>query len=148
MAATGLDVFDTTVQETNRWLKAVMSELSTDDRRMAFGALRATLHALRDRIGPENAIHLGAQLPMLLRGAYYEGWRPSTTPSHGRHIDDFLETVALELPVQWPVDPEDAARATFAALGSSIDSGEVLKLLRLLPAEIRAFAEPATEARI
>jgi uncharacterized protein (DUF2267 family) len=147
MGATGLDVFDTTLQETNRWLKSVMTGLSTDDRRMAFGALRATLHALRDRIGPENAVHLGAQLPMLLRGAYYEGWRPAATPSHSRHVDEFLDSVAAELPAQWPFEPDDAARASFAALRERIDPGEVLKLLRILPAEIRTLAERHSNGR-
>ncbi len=68
MSPTGFDTFDTTVQETNHWLKIMMSELGTDDRRAAFNALRAALHALRDRVGLENAVHLGAQLPMLRRG--------------------------------------------------------------------------------
>ena len=68
MSTTGLPVFDTTVQETNLWLKAIMEGLHTDDRHLAYVALRATLHALRDRIGPENAVHLAAQLPMLVRG--------------------------------------------------------------------------------
>ena len=64
MSTSGLDVFDTTIQETNHWLKIMMGELGSDSRRTAFNALRAALHALRDRIGLENAVHLGAQLPM------------------------------------------------------------------------------------
>ena len=83
MSTTGLPVFDTTVQETNLWLKAVMDGLHTDDRHLAYLALRATLHALRDRLGPENAVHLAAQLPMLVRGLYYEGWRLAASPDQG-----------------------------------------------------------------
>ena len=81
MSSTGLEVFDTTLQETNHWLKLMMGELGTDSRRTAFGALRGALHALRDRIDVDNAAHLGAQMPMLLRGAYYEGWHPAATPT-------------------------------------------------------------------
>ena len=73
---TGLDVFDKTVQESNLWLKDLMERLGTYDRHHAYSTLRAVLHGLRDRIGPESAAHLGAQLPMLLRGLYYEGWDP------------------------------------------------------------------------
>lgn len=79
MSATGLPVFDNTVQQTNLWLKSITTKLGVDDRHLAYSLLKGTLHALRDRIGPENAVHLGAQLPILLRGVYYEGWRPTTT---------------------------------------------------------------------
>jgi uncharacterized protein (DUF2267 family) len=65
MSVTGLEVFDTTLQETNHWLKLMMGELGTDSRQAAFGALRGALHAVRDRIGVNNAVHLGAQMPML-----------------------------------------------------------------------------------
>jgi len=54
--------------------------------------VRAGLHALRDRLIPDEAVDLGAQLPMLVRGMHYEGWKPNATPSD----DDrqaFLERV-------------------------------------------------------
>src|SRR4029077_7982830 len=94
---TGLDVFDTTVQESNLWLKDVMERIGTYERHRAYSTLRAVLHALRDRIGPANASHLGAQLPMLLRGLYYEGWRMTGAASKERREIEFLEHVTQEL---------------------------------------------------
>ena len=146
MSSTGLDVIDTTVQETNKWLKIVMDELPTTDRRSAFNVLRATLHTLRDVLGPANAVHLGAQLPMLLRGAYYEGWRLSDSPSHERHLDQFFAHIADELPRQLDVTPQRAARAGFLALARSIDEGELLKIIRLLPPELRPLVRLPGEA--
>lgn len=90
---TGLDVFDATIQETNLWLKNLMRQLGTDDRHLAYRSLRTTLHALRDRIGSENAVHFGAQLPMLLRGLYYERWRMHASQTKERHLSDFLRHV-------------------------------------------------------
>jgi uncharacterized protein (DUF2267 family) len=90
---TGLDVFDSTVQQTNLWLKDLMERIETDDRHLAYQALRATLHTIRDRLGPETAVHFGAQLPMLIRGLYYEGWQLTGTPKRTRHLDDFVDDV-------------------------------------------------------
>jgi len=97
------------------------------------------LHALRDRIGPENAVHLGAQLPMLVRGLYYEGWRPAGTPTHERHLDDFLDHVAYMLPRNTNLDPGDSTKATFKVLAHYVDPGEIVKVIRLLPREVRAL---------
>src|SRR5207249_4578104 len=77
MTATGLDVFDATIQKTNSWLDDVMQVGGWPDRHTAYRALRATLHALRDRLIIDEVAQLGAQLPMLIRGLYYEGWDPS-----------------------------------------------------------------------
>ncbi len=136
MSATGLAVFDKTLQETNHWLKLMMGELGTENRQAAYGALRGTLHAVRDRIGPENAIHLGAQLPMLLRGAYYEGWHPAGTPTRERHLADFADHVAAEMPPDDRIDAAQAARACFAVMSRCLDVGQMLKLRQLLPHEI------------
>jgi uncharacterized protein (DUF2267 family) len=76
---TGLDVFDTTVQETNLWLKELMERLGTYDRHRAYSTLRAVLHALRDRIGPANAVHLGASI------ADADSWPLLRGLAHGRH---------------------------------------------------------------
>jgi uncharacterized protein (DUF2267 family) len=137
MSRNGLEIFDTTIQETNHWLKLMMEELGTSNRRQAFNALRAGLHVLRDRIGPVNAVHLGAQLPMLLRGAYYEGWRIAETPTHERHIEEYLDHVDASLPRNTAIDGYEVARATFAVLSQCIDRGEIEKVLRALPSELR-----------
>jgi uncharacterized protein (DUF2267 family) len=139
MSTTGLPVFDKTLQETNAWLKIVMGELKTDNRERAYSALKATLHALRDRIGPESAVHLAAQLPLLVRGAYYEGWHITGTPTKERHLEAFLDHVRGQLPTGFEDDPEDVARATFSVLRQRLDPGEFNKILRMLPPELRGL---------
>ena len=134
---TGLAVFDTTVQETNLWLKGVMEGLHTDDRHLAYLALRATLHALRDRLGPEHAIHLAAQLPMLLRGRYYEGWRLAAAQTKERTRADFFEHIRSELPRGSAIDPNLAARAVFSVMWQKLDVGEVGKVIDFLPPELK-----------
>jgi uncharacterized protein (DUF2267 family) len=134
---TGLSVFDTTVQETNLWLKAIMEALRTDDRHLAYLALRATLHALRDRLGPEHAVHLAAQLPMLVRGLYYEGWRLAASQTRERTRVDFLEHMRGELPRGSAIDPNVAARAVFGVMWAKLDLGEVGKILDRLPEELK-----------
>jgi len=71
MTATGLDVFDKTLQITNTWLDEIMSELGPD-RHFAWHALGGVLRPLRDRLPADLAAHLGAQLPLLVRGLYYD----------------------------------------------------------------------------
>ena len=137
MSSTGLDVFDKTVQETNLWLKRVMDLLETDDRHAAYSALKAVLHALRDRVGPENAVHLAAQLPMLLRGLFYESWRMAGTPTKERHKEAFVDRVRASFPPGLEVDAERATRAVFSVVWEEIDPGEVSKIMRLFPREMR-----------
>lgn len=133
MSTTSLEVFDTTLQETNQWLKLMMGELGTNDRHAAFGALRGALRAIRDRIGINNAVHLGAQMPMLLRGAYCEGHPVGTTRE--RHLANFIDRVAAEMPRDSRIEAAEAARACFSVMAQCLDGGEIMKLRRLLPHE-------------
>src|ERR671931_2041953 len=103
MSATGLDVFDKTIQTTNTWLSEIMETLGPD-RHIAWHALGAVLRALRDRIPSGLAAHLGAQLPLLVRGAYYDQWRPSEQPANWRSLDEFLTIVSADLRNSKPVD--------------------------------------------
>jgi uncharacterized protein (DUF2267 family) len=137
MSATGLEVFDTTLQRTHSWLKDLMLVLGWQDRHKAYQALRATLHALRDRLTVEETAHLGAQLPMLIRGFYYEGWDPTGKPVKARHRDQFLDRIRQHFRDDAEVDPELVAAAVFMVLASRVTEGEIEDVLHVLPAEIR-----------
>jgi len=134
---TGLDVFDTTVHKSNAWLKDIMDELGWNDRHKAYLALRATLHALRDRLLPSEAVEFAAQLPMLIRGLYYEGWQPSKTPNKKRHKEEFLAGILNYFETDPGVDPEEIARSIFKVLSKRISSGEIQEVKHLFPAELR-----------
>jgi uncharacterized protein (DUF2267 family) len=137
MSMTGLEVFDTTCHKTNSWLKELMETLGWADRHRAYQVLRATLHALRDRMTVEEVAQLSAQLPMLVRGFYYEGWDPAGKPERIRHKDDFLAQVQQEFRFDDAFDPELAVRAVFGLLSHRINQGEIDDVKQLLPHEIR-----------
>src|SRR6266550_1402190 len=113
MPATGLDVFDTTLQKTHSWLNELMQIMGWEDKHRAYSALRATLHALRDRLPTEEVIQLGAQLPMLIRGFYYEGWNPTDIPLRGRTKEQFLSRIEQQFKDDDSIDPGVVARAAF-----------------------------------
>ncbi len=139
MSATGLCVFVSTLHQTNTWLKSLFEPLNTEDRHRAYQALRVTLHALRDRLSPELAVHLGGQLPMLVRCFYCEDWQLAKTPTATRHQDDFL------VPIEWAfrndadADVEQIAKAVFVLLDQELDHGEVRKVASVLPRDLKAL---------
>jgi uncharacterized protein (DUF2267 family) len=82
MAATGLDVFDETIQTTHIWLDELMKdEAIGPDKNLAWHVLGAVLRAIRDRLPVDLAAHFGSQLPILVRGTYYDQFRPADLPS-------------------------------------------------------------------
>jgi uncharacterized protein (DUF2267 family) len=137
MSMTGLEVFDSTLQKTNEWLDEVMSELAIEERKTGYAALRATLHALRDRLPMEEAVHLGAQLPMLVRGFYYEGWRP-VQELIKMHREEFLLRVEEQLTGgAAELDPEVVVQAIFQILSRRISRGEIEQVEQTLPKDLR-----------
>ena len=149
MNETQVAVLDHTIQVTNVWLKKLVDDHHLSDRPHAYNALRAVLHVLRDRLTPEQAVHLGAQLPTLVRGIYYEGWRLAGKPTNERQPDEFAKRVAAQLPPQFPRDAVSITRAVFDLLGSELDRGETEKVIRELPVPLRALwpdlTRPSTE---
>ena len=137
MATTKLRQFDAAVHKTNEWMRDLMGMLDWEDRNRAYLALRAVLHALRDRLTIEEAVDLAAQLPMLVRGFYYEGWQPAHVPVHCRTAEDFLQHVRDGYPGNDWVDVEQITRAVFRLLATHISSGEIEDVLRCLPERLR-----------
>ena len=138
MSNSGLDVFDKTLQTTHIWLDELMEEIGPD-RQVAWHVLGAVLRRIRDRLPIELAAHLGAQLPLLVRGTYYDQWRPRSQPDRSRSLDEFLEDISWQVRNTRPVNIWDATRAVFRVLTRHIDRGQVENVREAMPAEVRAI---------
>lgn len=135
-----------TIHATNNWLSEIADELGPQDAQLAYHALRGVLFATRDRLPVEEAMDLAAQLPALIRGVYFEGYKTSGKPLTYRDRATFLERVNEELQTSNGADPEAAARAVFTVLNNHISPGEIEDVRRTLPEKIRSlWPEPQGE---
>lgn len=138
MSSTGFDIFDRTVQKTNLMLEELGDALHMEDRHDVYLSLRTVLHALRDRLHPAEAAHLAAQLPMLLKGVYFDGWRPASTPVKIRDRQEFLDGIREPLRSRMPtVDAERITRRVFELLVAHVSAGEIEQVVSSLPEELR-----------
>jgi uncharacterized protein (DUF2267 family) len=134
--STGMAVFDKTLQTTNLWLDD-LCETVGPDRRVAWRVLGAVLRTLRDRLPPGLGAHLGAELPLLVRGAYYDQYQPARLPLRIRDPDAFLQRAKEELGDIRPVDPRVAVGAVLALLDDHLPAQQCLKLRHALPGSLR-----------
>jgi uncharacterized protein (DUF2267 family) len=86
--------FDRYATEANQWLAVVARHLGIRDRQQAGRIFRAVLHALRDRIQLAEAVHLGAQLPILWKGIYFDGFKLRKEPVVIRDAQEWLLFIA------------------------------------------------------
>jgi len=139
MSAVGLESIDHTVQLTHGWINDLDALLEWNDKHRSYRLLRTVLQALRDWLPVNEAASLGAQLPTLLRGVYYEHWRPATTPVRQRGRADFIARVDQAFNSDPIVFTDEAVTVVFAVLSDRIAGGEIEKVRHELPAEIRAL---------
>ncbi|MGF1549775.1 MAG: DUF2267 domain-containing protein [Sphingomonadaceae bacterium] len=138
MSATGLDVFDKTLQTTNIWLDEIMADIGPD-RQVAWKVLSIVLHKLRDRLPVELAANFSAQLPLLVRGVYYDQYEPAKQPSGCENMGEFSAEVEEWLADTRPVDPELAIASVFGVLSRHLTDGVIDNARNALPESIREF---------
>ena len=132
-----ISVFDKTEQKTMHWIKSISANMGSTDMQRSYTILRAVLHATRDRLRTEEAAQFGAQLPMLIRGFYYEGWDPHDKPKKYRHKAQFLEEIHKRVPTLDQTQLERAATAVFETLESEMPGGELEQVRHTFPEELR-----------
>lgn len=139
MATTGYPSFDATVHKTNRVLREIEEAYGwpKERRNQSYAALRAVLHTLRDRLGVEEAAQLAAQLPMLLRGVYYEGWDPSDVPVKMGKAE-FLERIRRAFPYEVEGGTERLVQTVLRALRSYVTEGEWEDIKASVPRELES----------
>jgi uncharacterized protein (DUF2267 family) len=130
------NVFDETVANSKVWLKEVQKEVGAGNQRQAYAALHAVLHTLRDRLTVAEAVDLGAQLPVLIRGVYYDGWIPNGKPEKISNARDFVDRVSEELGQSSGGHPLNALVVTegvIKVLEQKISQGEIDDIKATLP---------------
>jgi uncharacterized protein (DUF2267 family) len=95
--------FESSMDKTNVILKDIENAYGwpKEKRNQSYAALRTVLHLLRDRMPVQESVEFAAQLPVLVRGIYFEGWKPMDVPVK-LNRDDFL----LEVRRHFPYDVE------------------------------------------
>ena len=139
MSATGLESLDHTVQLTHGWINELDERLGWANKRRSFRLLKAVLHAVRDWLPLNEAVDLSAQFPGLLRGIYYEQWRPAVTPVKPRSRSDFRARIDHEFERDPLITTDDAVTTVFTLLSDKISAGEIEDVRHALPADLRAM---------
>jgi uncharacterized protein (DUF2267 family) len=124
--------------KANAWLHETMRFLAIGDERQGLHALRAGLHALRDRLPASEVLDLGAQLPTLIRGVYFEGWQLTNDPAKVRTRAALLADVQAKLGKDHRLEAAAVLRAVTQVLAWHVSPGEVDDIMSTLP---RAIAE-------
>ena len=139
-----LDVFDRSDRTAREWVDTVAEHLGTDDRAYAYRVLRAWLHTVRDRLTVDGAVHAAAQLPLLLRGLFYDGWTPSRAPVKYK-ADQFLLMIAQDARISLD-EARRLAPAVTAALIRRCSPGQIEHVLFQLPAPLQQLLTPVGQA--
>lgn len=121
------------------WICDLMQWLGWHESDTAFYAMLACLHALRDALPKDEAVHIGLVLPVLLRGFYFDGWRPSGRSSSAKRRSGFLERIHDGVRGDPAVDPEQVARAVLAMLSKRLPAAEVENAKAATPRELHGF---------
>lgn len=139
MSALGLKIIDESVQQANIWINEVDYRAGLVSKQRAYRLLRAVLQVLRDQLTPDEAAQLSAQLPIFVRGLFYEGYDPSRTPAGVRGKADFIARVLAIFGPEPPEEIEDAIGSVFDALDARVSEGEMAQLRGCLTRDVRAL---------
>jgi uncharacterized protein (DUF2267 family) len=136
MSHTTVSTFTQAAQQAQQWINELAADLNWSEQR-SFRIFRAVLHTMRDWLSQEEMSDLSAQLPVLIRGVYFEGWDPLQAPVPDRKKRDFVLSVSAEFGHENDVDLERAIRAVFHLLDRHVSHGEMVQVRNSMQKALR-----------
>lgn len=122
-----------------QWIDEIAVLMRVGDRKdVAWNALRGVLHAIRDRLAPEEVFHLSAQLPMLIRGLYFESYQLSEKPEKF-HLDEMVTRIEDTLGPALDINAEQAFKAVLLVLYDHVSKGQLNDMYGAMPKDIRGL---------
>ena len=143
-------IWDKAQSKSSVWISDLSDQLGWANAPLTLLALRAVLHALRDRLTPVEAVDLAAQMPLILLGLFFDGWDPRASPVKARTREEYLALVRHHLQrAARDVDAERVTRAVFKLIAERVSEGEISDVRGMLPLEVaelwpRPAADPVT----
>ncbi|MGB7242641.1 MAG: DUF2267 domain-containing protein [Sulfitobacter sp.] len=141
MTAQGLEVIDHSVHLTHEWINELAERLDWSSKRSALRLLRVTLRHLRDHLLVDELAQMSAQLPLLVRGFFFEGWVPKLTPIKERKVADFVTVIADQMDKTEEYRGHEDIKCVFDLLNNRLSRGEVEDIRATLPTGIRGLWE-------
>ncbi|RUV55027.1 MULTISPECIES: DUF2267 domain-containing protein [unclassified Mesorhizobium] len=136
MTHTSVTGFTHAAEQAQQWVNELAQDLDWSEQN-AYRFLKSVLHTLRDWLSPEEMADLSAQLPTLIRGIYFEGWKPSDEPMWERKKIDFLICVRNSYGYELDVDIVKAIKAVFKLLDRHISHGEIVQVRNSMKKSLR-----------
>lgn len=136
--------FEIYASKGNELVNHLASDLGVP-RDQAARILRSVLHALRNRITLDENFDLLAQLPLVLKAVYVDGWKPPKTVNQSSHLKDFLDEIRYADAQLAAYDFGNDAKAksmvlgVFRVLAQFVSAGELNDVVAGLPLEIKNF---------
>lgn len=124
------------IQQLHVWLDELAATLDWD-REQAYRALHIVLPLIRRNLPAGEAADLAAQLPLLVRALYFEGWRPAKEPVRDRDGDQFISEIAAGFSNTPGASPSQIAAEVFALLSRHVSRGEIVQVQKTLPEGVR-----------
>ena len=137
MSTPGLEVIEASTQKTHEWIASIAAAAYME-KRDAYKVLRAVLQTMRDRLPMNDAVHFAAQLPMFLRGLFFEGWQPSNVPI-AMSREEFLQAVSEKIVTDHAVDPLRITQIVFSVIMSHVGAGEMEKIKHCFPKDMQTL---------
>lgn len=135
MSHTSFASFSHAAQQAQHWVNELARDLCWSEP-SAFRLLRSVLHTVRDWLSPAEMADLSAQLPVLIRGIYFEGWNPAA-PARERKKSDFVLSVRASFGYDDDVDFDVAINAVFKLLNRHISHGEIVQVRNSMKKSLR-----------
>ncbi|MFI7607699.1 DUF2267 domain-containing protein [Micromonospora sp. NPDC049366] len=137
MAEQLISAFESSLDKTNLILKDIENAYGWPkaQRNQSYAALRTVLHLLRDRLPVQESVEFAQQLPILVRGIYFDGWRPSDVPVK-LNREDFLYEVRQGFPYDVEGGPERVTQVVLDTLRKHVTQGEWQEVKETMPRDL------------
>lgn len=138
--------FEKYASKGNEFINRLQSNLGVNDRDHAARILRSTFRVIRNHLSVEESFQLIAQLPMVLKAVYVEGWK-LTDHKRITNLDEFfIEIIQEEGHSSWrdfssKNEVLDSVRAVLQTLREYVSKQEMDQALATLPRKILSELE-------